>query len=291
VNVIDLEPPKITCPPDITVNLPKGYCNIIASNINLGNPISVSDNCALKYPITNNKSKTTYPVGENYVTWTISDSSNNAGTCTQRIIVMPVCDVPNKPVCSDSTTSTAKIKWQSVNCSSGYELRWRQEILSGIWGPWSNWSIPSGPGLLHTISGLKSNKYYNYQIRTKCGIANSESYSGYFHTKPGLNSDEFQKRNVTIINTDISNQIPLKINIVPNPARNNTLLLIEGFENSSKQIAMIDLSGKRIFHINLDDQENQLEIDLDKLALNSGIYLISVFDNKKQKTEQLVIER
>ncbi|MBK6544299.1 MAG: T9SS type A sorting domain-containing protein [Saprospiraceae bacterium] len=45
------------------------------------------------------------------------------------------------------------------------------------------------------------------------------------------------------------------------------------------------------FKIKIEANVNQLELDLNKLSLHSGIYLIRVSDSRKQKTEQLVIER
>lgn len=202
---------------------------------------------------------------------------------------MPVCGVPTKVSYSDTTSSSAKIKWQTVNCASGYELTIRQELLPGVWSPYSAWLNASGPGLVHMFTGLKGNKYYSFQIRTKCGIAYSNPVVGYFHTKPGLNSGDSQNRN-----SDKPDQIfenPPKITLIPNPARVFTSLIIEGFEVNEKDVAMYDLDGKLVFKVNIAAKENQLELDLNKLAVHSGIYFTRVSDNKKQRTEQLLIGR
>lgn len=288
VNVIDLEPPKIVCPPDISVNLPLGQCSVFASSINLGSPISLSDNCTIKYPVTNDKSKTTYPVGEYKVAWTVTDSAGTKSTCTQKIIVMPVCGIPTKVTYIDTTSYSAKIKWQAVSCASGYELSIRQELLPGVWSPFGTWSSASGPVLDHTFTGLQGNAYYSFQIRTKCGITYSNPVVGYFHTKSGLNSGGSQNRNSDKPTIVIEN--PIKILLIPNPARDVTSIFIEGFENNSKEVAMYNLMGKLIFKVNISAEENQLDLDLNKLAVKAGIYLIRVSDNKKQKTEQLIIE-
>lgn len=289
VNVIDLLPPKIICPPDVTVNIPPGQCSVFSSSINLGNPISISDNCNIKYPATNNKSKTIYSVGENYVTWTIADSSNNAGTCIQKIIVMPICGLPTKVTYSDTTSNSAKVKWLGVNCATGYELMIKQELLPGVWAPFSSWSSASGPGLLHTFTGLKANKYYGFQIRAKCGTAYSEPVAGYFHTKPGLNSGESQNRDSENPTPNIHK--PSKIIVVPNPAREFASLIIEGFENNSKEITMYDMTSKLIFNLKLSEKDNELELDLKELIVHPGVYLIRVSDFEKQQTAQLIIEK
>ena len=83
----------------------------------------------------------------------------------------------------------------------------------------------------------------------------------------------------------------LNIEIIPNPARDYTTLLIQGFEKQTKEVTMLDFNGKLVFKINVEAKDNQLELNLDKLSVHTGIFLIRVSDSIKQKTEQLVIER
>ena len=79
--------------------------------------------------------------------------------------------------------------------------------------------------------------------------------------------------------------------MIPNPAKDFTSLLIHGFEKRPKEVTMLDLNGKLVFSIIIDPKEFLLELDLDKLSVHRGVYLIRVSDKSKQKTEQLVIER
>jgi flagellar biosynthesis regulator FlaF len=67
--------------------------------------------------------------------------------------------------------------------------------------------------------------------------------------------------------------------------------LIQGFEKQTKEVTMLDFNGKLVFKINVEAKDNQLELNLDKLSVHTGIFLIRVSDSIKQKTEQLVIER
>jgi hypothetical protein len=82
-----------------------------------------------------------------------------------------------------------------------------------------------------------------------------------------------------------------KITLITNPARDYTTILIKGFEKNIKMVTVMNLTGKMIFSINIEANQNRLELDLKTLCMRTGIYLIRVNDAFKQKTEQLMIER
>src|SRR5207247_203042 len=82
VIVVDTTAPTITCPPDLTVSA-NGGC--AATNVTLGSPVT-SDNCSVA-SVTSN-APASYPLGTNLVTWTVTDSSGNANSCVQRVIVV-----------------------------------------------------------------------------------------------------------------------------------------------------------------------------------------------------------
>ncbi|MBK8450261.1 MAG: T9SS type A sorting domain-containing protein [Saprospiraceae bacterium] len=136
-----------------------------------------------------------------------------------------------------------------------------------------------------------ANKNYQFQIRGLCGTVFSGVVIGTFKTKLNLKDDELQNRITEDADSENNSFGPTTIDLIPNPARDFTTLLIQGFENSSKEVTMLEFNGKLIFKINVDAKENQLELDLKTLSVYTGIYLIRVSDSKKQKTEQLVIER
>ncbi|HVM47352.1 MAG TPA: HYR domain-containing protein [Candidatus Acidoferrum sp.] len=75
-------PPSITCPPQVIVSANFG-CS--ATNVALGTPPATSDNCGV-LSVTNN-APALYPLGTNYVTWTVTDTSGNTNSCAQRVIV------------------------------------------------------------------------------------------------------------------------------------------------------------------------------------------------------------
>ena len=55
-----------------------------ATGVVLGSP-TVNDNCGVA-TVTNN-APASFPIGTNYVTWTVKDNSGNTATCIQTVIV------------------------------------------------------------------------------------------------------------------------------------------------------------------------------------------------------------
>ncbi len=287
IDVKDLEPPKITCPPDVMVITAPGQCSVPASSVSLGSPTGISDNCAVKYPITNN-SPGSYPVGITEVKWTVTDSSGNKATCTQKVTVIAyTCGQPIQVRHTDTTSNSAKIIWKAGKCATSYELRYRQEITPGVWGPWSSWTVSSG-ALEHLFTGLNANKFHHYQIRSKCGTTFSTSINGWFWTLPAFGGT--QDRIATIPDNQYP-EVPIHITVLPNPAREFTVVMIEGFEKTEKEVTMLDMYGKLVFKVKVLPKDNRLELDLNTLGVHTGIYMIRVSDGQRQKTEQLMIER
>ncbi|MFZ1255058.1 MAG: HYR domain-containing protein [Saprospiraceae bacterium] len=288
VDVKDTELPKITCPLDKTVTTAPAQCTISSGSVPLGTPV-VSDNCAVKYPLTNN-SPSTYPLGVTNVKWTVTDVNTNTNTCIQKITVIPyTCGQPSQVYHTDTTFDKAKIKWKAGKCSTENSLRIRKELSPGVWGPWTDWIVSSGPGLLHQFTGLEENSFYHYQIRSKCGISYSGSVNGWFHTLPTFGGTQNRVRAIKL-NKDELVYKPATLEIVPNPAQDEANLFIEGFEEQSKVITMIDLYGKMVFNLKLEAELNSIALDLKALGVHNGLYLVRVANNTQQKTVQFMIK-
>ncbi len=287
VNVIDLEVPTITCPPNLSITAKAGQCTVPSTSVNLLNPV-VSDNCNIKNPITKN-TVSSFPIGVTNIIWTVSDSSLNTKTCTQTVTVLPsVCGVPTGVSYYDTTSSSAKIKWLGVSCANSYLLSIRQELTPGVWGSWTENIVASGPGLTHSFTGLNSGKKYNFQLKSICGTIFSIAFNGYFRTKASSLGD-LGSRSEEVNNSNSSNLNP-SITVIPNPARENARVLIEGFGNHPKEVIMYNLSGQLIFKIEIDPKEYQLELDPVLLNMHSGVYLIRVSSGSLSRTEQFIFQ-
>ena len=82
VTVTDNQAPTITCPATATANTDAGLC--AASVVTLGTP-TTGDNCGVQG--TTNNAPTTYAIGNNTVTWTVTDVSGLTATCAQTVTI------------------------------------------------------------------------------------------------------------------------------------------------------------------------------------------------------------
>ena len=132
VTVEDNENPTITAPTNLTINTDSGSCN--ATNVALGNS-TTSDNCGVASVV--NDAPASFPLGENTVTWTVTDNAGNTTTATQKVTVednenptitlgSDISDTTDLGQCSASIAIPDAIF--SDNCS-GESLNWN---LSGV---------------------------------------------------------------------------------------------------------------------------------------------------------------
>ena len=111
VLVLDTNAPTISCPADVTVSANAGCA---ATNVTLGNPVT-SDNCSVA-SVTNN-APASFPLGTTLVTWTVTDSSGNANSCVQRVLVLDT----NAPTisCPADVTVSANSGCTATNVTLG----------------------------------------------------------------------------------------------------------------------------------------------------------------------------
>jgi gliding motility-associated-like protein len=123
VTVEDNEAPTITAPADVTVNADAGSCDALVSGVTLGTP-AVSDNCGIAS--TTNNTGTSFVLGTNTITWTVTDIHGNSTTATQTVTVLdaedPVVACPSDFTAYGAADSTlTSVSWTAAtatdNCS------------------------------------------------------------------------------------------------------------------------------------------------------------------------------
>jgi hypothetical protein len=299
IKIEDKEAPKFTCPKNLTVNAKTLQCYATIPIQNLGYPSNLTDNCPLAtytsksnagkltFSVTNN-APGTYPVGNTNVVWTVTDSSGNKGTCTQQITVIPfVCGTPYLPTVVSVTSNSAKVNWKSGFCATEYNVRYRTELSKGLYSPWTDWVVTSGPSLTHLFSGLKKSQKHVFQLRTKCGTTYSGIAMDSFTTKSNFRDDNIGNRSIDT--SQIENLNLAIITLIPNPASNHTTLLLEEFSDLRKEVIFYDLFGKKIFNVFIDASINQIDLDFEQYHIKPGFYYISVSDSKIKKSVALVV--
>ena len=80
----DTQDPTITCPATVSVPADPGVCYALASNVDLGMPVT-DDNCGVA-SVTND-APAQFPTGDTQVTWTVTDVAGNTATCMQTVTV------------------------------------------------------------------------------------------------------------------------------------------------------------------------------------------------------------
>ncbi|MBK8954456.1 MAG: HYR domain-containing protein [Saprospiraceae bacterium] len=299
VEVKDTEPPSITCPPNINVITAPGQCSVPSGSVPLGTPV-VSDNCAIKYPLTNN-SPGTYPLGVTNVKWIVTDSSGNTKSCIQKVTVTPYnCGKPTSVSHFDVTYNSAKVSWAAGLCATGYELRIRKQLSPGVWGPYSSWAVASGPGNLHMFMDLDESTYYHYQVRAKCGNANSTSVNGFFTTlasgflKKSI-KDEIQKNKEyeqLLVFSNLSEKYIPSIDIHPNPGRDFVIITLNNWDPGiHKLISIVDIFGRVVYNVIIEQEVTELELDLQQLELSTGLYLVKISGVAQSCRATMYIER
>lgn len=91
VIILDNTSPEITCPENITINLPEGQTSYIFPDQSL-DPISYEDNCEIlnienNYNFTETLLGAELPIGTTIITWTATDIANNQTDCNIEVTV------------------------------------------------------------------------------------------------------------------------------------------------------------------------------------------------------------
>lgn len=103
VTVADNRLPTITCPANVTTN---------SSTVNLGTP-TTGDNCAVAN--VSNDAPASFPIGVTTVTWTVTDTTGNTGTCQQSVTVTSPNQAPT--FTTDPITKSAATAGQAYSAS------------------------------------------------------------------------------------------------------------------------------------------------------------------------------
>lgn len=105
------------------------------------------------------------------------------------------------------------------------------------------------------------------------------SYS-YGQTNSASNQTDSQKKN----ENSFHKTLEIKgFKMYPNPVKNG-ILRINTFENAEKKVQIFDVLGKQVFSRTIKTEH------LSVATLNSGIYILKVFEKGKTTTRKLVIE-
>ncbi|MEM7574123.1 MAG: HYR domain-containing protein [Bacteroidota bacterium] len=98
VTVNDTENPTLTCPPDITIQLDGGECDVIYVP-HFPTDYTYDDNCGVVEVFADPDWSIPLPIGVNPVNLTVRDSSGNDTTCTYIVTVLEYIPMPPQMTC------------------------------------------------------------------------------------------------------------------------------------------------------------------------------------------------
>jgi hypothetical protein len=81
-------------------------------------------------------------------------------------------------------------------------------------------------------------------------------------------------------------ELPVNFNLYPNPATESITISIENGLDKNQKLRIIDVSGKLV----MESYINSTQAILDISKLKKGVYFVTLFTNKGQKTRKLVLQ-
>ncbi len=130
VTVNDTQAPAISCPPNITIPTPVGFCTVAVPFT-----VTATDNCPGTTIVSSPASGSVFSLGTTTVTSTATDASGNTATCTFTVTVidgqLPLITAPpvNRTVCAGSNAvfsvtaiNVVTYQWQQWNGSAWVNL-------------------------------------------------------------------------------------------------------------------------------------------------------------------------
>lgn len=254
VTVVDDIAPTLTCPANIVAC---SYDNTVNYN-----PPVASDNC----PLNNGKlnqtsglpSGATFPVGTTKQSYTFTDESNNAGTCTFDVTIMAPVNFDNVKV---------------TNASNNQNNGAIDITISGGTAPHTFvWTDAAGQkiGFTEDLSDLAAGTY-SVQVTD----ANGCEYS------------------ISDIEVKVSSSIVepawlTGVRMFPNPTEGLTRVVFAEVPATSLEISVIDATGRVVLS---QISEGQTTITLDCSTLPGGLYSVRFRTNTETGVRKLTVSR
>ncbi len=213
--------------------------------------------------------------GKYYVT--VSDANGCKNTSDTIKVSYQNCNAPSHLTVNGIATNKATLNWDTVSCSSGYQIQYR---LKGVL-PWTTSQVVSRITSSRTIYGLTPVAVYQWRILTYCRYVPDTVTSEY------INGPEFTiLSSLNHLNSVTENLNTPQIKIFPVPAKNVATISLSRVTNGLK-IILTDIYGKTLWQ-----KENITEnnIKLPVAGLASGTYIIIVQDKENNQTLRLIKE-
>ena len=78
------------------------------------------------------------------------------------------------------------------------------------------------------------------------------------------------------------------INLYPNPANDNTTLLVNPIQNGNFSVEVVDMLGHKVMNVFDGNISSEKEININTSSLSQGVYTVLVSSNGKSQQQKLV---
>lgn len=249
----DAVDPTIDCPTDVTVAADAGSCE--ATSVALGTPVT-ADNCGGE--VASNDAPASFPIGDTTVTWTVTDTAGNTATCTQ---IVTVTDGEDPAVTCPADVS------ETVNPGEQYT------IPDYTGGASATDNCTAAPALTQSPAA-----------GTDVGVGVTVITITATDDAGNVGTCTFELTVSETLGLE-DNELSTQIVLYPNPTR-GALTLINNSSEILKQLTIVDVNGRTIQTISLENAGVNTNFTIDQLA--TGMYFVTIETQNSATVKQIV---
>ena len=80
------------------------------------------------------------------------------------------------------------------------------------------------------------------------------------------------------------------ISLMPNPASDHLSITLDFASSNTGTLSFLDMTGRTIYSQPVQPGQKQLDLDLDKMGITNGVYLLRLKHSNGQRVERLVVQ-
>jgi len=280
VTVNDLQPPVVTCPPNIAKNTDPNLCTAVTMYANA----TFTDNCmgGSVVKVSGPSSGFAFPRGQSLVVFRATDGSGNTALCTLTITVtdaqLPtvLCPAPLSVVALPGECSavvTYADPTATDNCAvtaSFLKIGLASGSVFPLGTTTNTWQATDNSSLTKTCT---------FTITVACGPTAQDTGA-----EPRASTPTGQNPAVE------APGLPLTLDVVPNPATTEALIVITGMQPASQagELTVLDAMGRIVWRQMVTADQERLHLDLSDQAFVKGLYFVTLHSGGQVAARRLV---
>ena len=128
---------------------------------------------------------------------------------------------------------------------------------------------------VYTMSSVVQNDHVRFRFRYTSGPYSNDLYIDDVQISGSVGINEIAQSG--------------SLNLFPNPATDHLTIQLNLASAQNGQISMLDMTGRKVYVHTVNAGTDQLELDLGKLGISRGVYMVRLENGMGQRTEKLVV--